>query len=210
MTNPTDPSGVPDSKAVGTVQGGAAMSRRKLLKLGVGGGSALLVSLASRSVFACHSTTPSAFGSINLSRPDVLVPLSGRSPGYWKTHTGYNDWPAPYYPTRTRYHRATTFVAAFGVDSFPGMTLLQVLGQVGGGKNAVGRAIVAALLNAASGRTHVVLPVSKVKEMWSQYASTGYGQYEPTPGVIWYSDTPLVAGMIGSGGIIGYLNTTWT
>lgn len=185
----------------------SGISRRKLLRLGVGGGSALLVTLASRSVFACHSTTPSAFGSINLSRPDVLVPLSGRSPGYWKNTTA---WPSPYLAVAKRASPATTFAGAFGVDSFPGMTLLQVLGQGGGGKIAVGRAIVAALLNAASGKTSAVLNVTKVKEMWGQYAATGYGYYEPTPGVKWYSDTPVTAGMIGSGGIIGYLNTTWT
>ena len=36
-------------------------------------------------------------------------------------------------------------------DAFPGMTLLEVLSQGGGGLNALGRHTVAALLNAASG-----------------------------------------------------------
>lgn len=208
MMQPTDSSDVSKAKPASAGSADAGMNRRKLLKLSVGGASALVVTLASRSVFACQSTTPSAFGSINLSRPDVMVPLSGRSPGYWKQSQHFAEWESPYYPTTTSTHQATTFLAAFGVDSFPGKTLLQVLELEGGGNIAVGRAIVAALLNAADHKTDLVLNVDQVKAMWRDFAMNGY--YEPTAGVKWYADSPDIPGMIGSGGIIGYLNTTWT
>lgn len=68
----------------------------------------------------------------------------GCTPGYWKQSQHFDSYAAPYAPT-------TLFVDAFGVDAFPGKTLVQVLGTGGGGLNALGRHAVAALLNAASG-----------------------------------------------------------
>lgn len=68
----------------------------------------------------------------------------GCTPGYWKQSQHFDSYAAPYAPT-------TLFVDAFGVDAFPGKTLVQVLGTGGGGLKALGRHAVAALLNAASG-----------------------------------------------------------
>ena len=68
----------------------------------------------------------------------------GCTPGYWKQSQHFDSYPAAYAPT-------TRFVDAFGVNAFPGKTLLQVLGQGGGGLKALGRHAVAALLNATSG-----------------------------------------------------------
>lgn len=67
----------------------------------------------------------------------------GCTPGYWKQSQHFSSWTAPYSPS-------TQFSAVFE-DAFPGKTLLQVLGQGGGGLNALGRHTVAALLNSASG-----------------------------------------------------------
>jgi len=67
----------------------------------------------------------------------------GCTPGYWKQSQHFDSYTAPYAPT-------TLFVDAFGVNAFPGKTLVQVLGQGGGGLRALGRHAVAALLNAAS------------------------------------------------------------
>lgn len=67
----------------------------------------------------------------------------GCTPGYWKQSQHFDSYTAPYAPT-------TLFVDAFGVDAFPGKTLLAVLSQGGGGLKALGRHAVAALLNAAS------------------------------------------------------------
>ena len=65
---------------------------------------------------------------------------SGCSHGHWKNHT--EDWGETYTP-------GTLFDDVF-VDTFPGLTLHQVISQGGGGVNALGREAVAALLNAAS------------------------------------------------------------
>ena len=66
----------------------------------------------------------------------------GCTPGYWKQSQHFDSWPAPYTPN-------TLFSAVFE-DAFPGMTLVQVAAQGGGGLNALGRHTVAALLNGAS------------------------------------------------------------
>ena len=77
----------------------------------------------------------------------------GCTPGYWKQSQHFDSWTAPYDP-------GDLFSATVGVhkdlttstfeDAFPGMTLLQVLQQGGGGLAALGRHTVAALLNTAS------------------------------------------------------------
>ncbi len=64
----------------------------------------------------------------------------GLTPGYWKQSQHFFAWTAPLTPS-------TLFSDVFA-DAFPGMTLLQVLQQGGGGLNALGRHTVAALLNA--------------------------------------------------------------
>ncbi len=63
--------------------------------------------------------------------------------------------------------------------------MLQVLEMGGGPPNDVARHIVAALLNVASGWTPV-LTISRVQDIWNEYATKGY--YEPTAGVKWYHD----------------------
>lgn len=200
----------------------SAAARRKLLKLGAGS-VPVLMALASRSAFACHSTTPSAFGSVCVSRPDLLQSSNGRSPGFWKTHTGSSYWPAPYYSNDFRIgktnYKATTFKSVFCATGAPNpfgstATLLDVLESGGGGNKAVARACVAALLNAASGRTpNTIMTASDVVDIWFQYGTKGY--FEPVIGVRWYSDSPQLPYIAGSddggkGGIIGYLNTTWS
>lgn len=66
----------------------------------------------------------------------------GCTPGYWKQPHHFDSWPSGLLPE-------TMFSDVFE-DAFPGMTLLDVLAQGGGGLNALGRHTVAALLNAES------------------------------------------------------------
>ncbi len=66
--------------------------------------------------------------------------LEGCTPGYWKQEHHFDSWPADLAPE-------DLFVDVFGVDAFPGLTLLDVLDQGGGGLIALGRHSVAALLN---------------------------------------------------------------
>ncbi len=68
----------------------------------------------------------------------------GCTPGYWKQDQHFDSWTQPYDP-------GDLFTSAGFEDAFPGLTLLQVLQQGGGGLNALGRHTVAALLNVASG-----------------------------------------------------------
>lgn len=65
----------------------------------------------------------------------------GCTPGYWKQKHHFDSW-VGYAPT-------DLFSSVFE-DAFPGMTLVQVLGQGGGGLKALGRHTVAALLNSAN------------------------------------------------------------
>jgi hypothetical protein len=66
----------------------------------------------------------------------------GCTPGYWKQPQHFDSWTAPYAPNQQ--------FSLYFENAFPGMTLLQVLQQGGGGLNALGRHTVSALLNAAS------------------------------------------------------------
>jgi hypothetical protein len=66
----------------------------------------------------------------------------GCTPGYWKQKQHFDSWAAPYDPM-------DLFSDHFE-NAFPGMTLLEVLGNDGGGLNALGRHTVAALLNSAN------------------------------------------------------------
>ncbi|MEP7183352.1 MAG: hypothetical protein ABI886_14305, partial [Betaproteobacteria bacterium] len=133
--------------------------------------------------------TPSAFASINQSVQHQGSTCSGRTPGFWKQTQHFNSWrPSGFYPTTTTGtggHTATQFCAVFpNCSVYTGKSLLQVLEAGGGPPNDVGRHIVAALLNAYAGYTPLsILSVAKIKEIWSQYASTGY--FSPTTGVQW-------------------------
>lgn len=66
----------------------------------------------------------------------------GCTPGYWKQDQHFDSWPTAYSPGQL-------FSTVFD-DAFPGMTLLDVLSNGGGGIEALGRHAVAALLNSAA------------------------------------------------------------
>ncbi len=79
----------------------------------------------------------------------------GCTPGFWKAPQHFGVWPSPYTP-------GTLFDDVNFENAFPGLTLLQVLQQGGGGLNALGRHTVAALLNAASPNVDYDLTVAQV------------------------------------------------
>lgn len=66
----------------------------------------------------------------------------GCTPGYWRQPHHYDSWAAPYTPD-------TLFSSVFE-DAFPGQMLSDVVVLRGGGLNALGRHVAAALLNSAS------------------------------------------------------------
>jgi hypothetical protein len=135
---------------------------------------------------------------------------SGLTPDQWKSQAA--SWPSPYsaissqfgtasgvsafsatQSTATLYHCPTT---GFSGHVFGDRTMLEVLdiGEGSADLRGLGRYMVAALLNACSGRTPV-LNESAVRAMWNDMVSRGY--YEPTAGVQW-----------GTPEIIAYLSTT--
>jgi hypothetical protein len=175
--------------------GGHSPARRRLLQAGISA-APVAMTLASRPVLAegngivggaCR--TPSAFASINQSVQHNGTTCSGRTPGFWKQEQHFSSWrPSGFYPTTVPGpggHAATQFCAVFpNCSVYTGKTLLDVLGAGGGPPDDVGRHIVAALLNAYAGFTPLtILSVAKIKEIWSQYASTGY--FSPVTGVQW-------------------------
>jgi hypothetical protein len=85
--------------------------------------------------------------STSVTLPSDCTPrrLAGCTPGYWKQPQHFDSWPAPYEPDML-FNELPGFA-----NAFPGKTLLQVLSQGGGGKAALGRHTVAAMLNTASG-----------------------------------------------------------
>jgi hypothetical protein len=75
----------------------------------------------------------------NIGEPPEELGTAGCTPGFWKNSTG--SWPAGYLP-------GADFDATFGVNGFnPNISLLAALNLGGGGKNALARHAVAALLN---------------------------------------------------------------
>ena len=89
----------------------------------------------------------------------------GCTPGFWKTHT--DEWPAPYEPS-------TLFEDVFGESPLDDdLTLLQALNLGGGGLNALARAAVAALLNAASDEIDFEFTVEEVIAMFQEAIETG-------------------------------------
>lgn len=183
-------------------------ARRRLLRGGLAAAPVVMAS-APRSVMA-HGAAgvcvpASSFASVNTSRPDLLSSCSGRTPGYWKQEQWFGKWPAPYLPTDRGSEKATLFNSVFArTTGYPGKTLLEVLRMDGGGRDAVARHIVAAVLNARAGLTLPnVLSVATVIDIWSSFDRLGY--YEPTAGIRWYADS---ANVQGTGGIIPWLKST--
>ena len=110
------------------------------------------------SVSDCLNPTGLDFTArVYFTPPPVILGDQGCSPGYWKNHS---NWPAPYTPNEQ-------FSAVFD-NAFPGMTLLDVLSQGGGGLNSLGRHTVSALLDAqALGVIHYGLTAQQVIDMFN-------------------------------------------
>ena len=89
----------------------------------------------------------------------------GCTPGYWKQDQHFDSWPAPYTPDML-------FSDVFE-DAFPGMTLVEVASTDAGGLDALGRHVVAALLNSASDGVSYDLTTDEVIDMFNDvYPST--------------------------------------
>ena len=113
-----------------------------------------------------HATVQSS-ASLTVICPPPPPPGGGEgcTPGYWKQSQHFGNWTAPYTPN-------TLFSAVFE-DAFPGMTLLQVLGQGGGGLKALGRHTVAALLNGANSNVSADMTAQQVIDAFNAVFPSG-------------------------------------
>jgi len=91
----------------------------------------------------------------------------GCTPGFWKNWTGAPPGLQPNACSATGYHWSDPFTRAGFVDAYRSRTFLQVLDLRGGGKNALGRHTVAALLNAAHPNVAYDLTVAEVVAMFN-------------------------------------------
>lgn len=191
-------------------------SRRHFTKSGLVV-SGVLLTLASRPSLGACVTSPSGFQSGNLSAPGTSQTCSGRSPGYFGTHSA--QWPSPYEAgsyTDSEHKQAVESWSNTGSSSgtmfkdsalgfhcsgygsnYKNYSMMQVIGLGGSGDpHQLGAHIIAALLNARMGWTPM-LTEAQVKNMFNEYDSKGY--FEPTAGVKWYPED-----------IVNYLKSTMT
>lgn len=164
-------------------------SRRQMLRRSLTIAAPAVVTMASTSVMGSTTQTlcvpASSFASINAGtsrKPHSSTPCNGRSPGYWKTHTGVGDWPSPYKPTDLFKSRFTQLGPYSASD-----TLFSVLDNPGGDVLALGRHIVATLLNAQAGLIPpTILTAAGVVSLWDNFVLAGYKFYPNAP-----STTPV-------------------
>jgi hypothetical protein len=146
-------------------------ARRRLIKGGLAG-APVLMTVVARPALGQQCLTPSAFGSGNLSRPGGGgVPCNGATPGYWIGHVA--EFPAAFPPTKSF---TSVFGSGGGISS--NSSLLDMLS----GGNPLASNIVAAFLNAVSGR-NVTPSADVVKGIWGEVVTTGH--FSPVAGVTW-------------------------
>ena len=98
----------------------------------------------------------------------VDAAFEGCTPGYWKQPHHFDSWHEDYHPDMK-------FSEVFE-DAFGDATLLEVLSQGGGGLTALGRHVVAALLNAASDGVNYPLSVDEVIDAFNDLFPEGSKQ----------------------------------
>ena len=177
----------------------ASTGRRRLLRAGLGATPVLFTAAAKPVLGQTLCTAASAMGSAGSAVMRTASICSGLTPSQWKERA--SQWPLPFCGTASGYTQteATLYhcpVTGFAGRVFGQLTMLEVLdvGEGGVGPRAAGRYMVAALLNACSGRTPVLTETS-VRNMWNDLVTHGY--YEPTAGVRWQALE-----------VIAYLKTT--
>jgi len=188
-------------------------SRRRLT--GAGLGMSVIFTLASRPVLGATCTTASAAASGNLSQHGAPLLCVGRTPAFWKNPQHVAEWLLTPYTQGTcsgggcssspdNWTGGTAFHPLFGGSNFKinnkSLSLNQVMVMNDSSYGVtdpdnLGAHIVAALLNAASGKTDSVMSVTTVIGMWNEWVAKGY--FEPNAGVKW-----------SSAQIVTYLKTT--
>jgi hypothetical protein len=154
-------------------------ARRRLTKAGLGAAGVLLSleSHATMRPMVCFSPSAGYSGKLS-SNYNRNVVCSGKSPGYWKNHTG---WPCP---------RDKQFDSVFECNgsnqaTYGSKTMLEIVQGCDFDRYNLGMHLVATYLNVLSGRISF-LSVKTLANMWSQLQSTGV--YKPSPTVFWNAE----------------------
>jgi hypothetical protein len=162
------------------------------------------MTLVSRPVLAQQAglcTTPSGFVSANASTAGRGVTCTGHTPAFWANPTNFGLWPTGFVPqVPPGPGPVSRFNTFFNPNINPGNpTFLAVLQGNAGTGNAttdqVAQYLVAALLNVGPPSLTPVLSAPLVKDIWSEFATTGH--FTPTAGASWNAVE-----------IISYLQTT--
>jgi hypothetical protein len=181
--------------------------RRRLLRGGLSA-APVLMTVASRPVLGqttCLAASASVGSVPSSGQRTAAATCSGLSPQQWKAQA--TRWPRPYVgavpqsgdaralvsQTPTAFHCPTTGLAGYVFSDRSMLAVIEV-NEGGQGVTALGRYVVAALLNARAGRTPV-LSETTVRAMWNDVINRGY--FEPTAGVRW-----------GPTEIVQYIKTT--
>jgi hypothetical protein len=186
--------------------------RRSLIKGGLGA-APVIMTLASRSAFAWHCKSPSGFVSGDVSNRHPSVPDEGTlSPATWKSIA---FWPAPFtcnamtgkwpgfYTTTFDGYKFLAGSINYQTGKKPAVTVHDVMVSgvsAGGGANALGAYILAALMNLKKGTVPAVcLTEDMLFKMFNDCATRGYYLPMPSnPKVQWNAQA-----------IIDYLRNNW-
>jgi hypothetical protein len=162
--------------------------RRRLAKAGIGAAGVLwtLESRAAMGPMMCKAPSGALSGGLSSHYGPPPV-CDGRSPGYWKNHTG--EWPIPL---------TTMFADVFYVagskqscnaetkdKSYLCSTMLNLLSPQTFDLYNLAMHTVATYLNIKSGKINF-LPIDTLLTMWTDVQIKGY--YAPTAGVQWNAE----------------------
>lgn len=177
MSTEDQPARAPEAPTL-TPRGSA---RRRLTKAGLGAASVLwsVDSHATMKTMVCVSPSGALSGGLSSNYARKPPKCEGRSPGFWKNHTG--AWPCP---------TGKDFDDVFGCNAknaktYGSKTLLEIVQGCSFDKYNFGMQLVATYLNVLSGRIGF-LSVQTLQQMWNQIQSNGF--YQPAKGVYWSAE----------------------
>lgn len=199
MSHPDDPTKAGGQSA--PVEGVHSGERRRLLRGGLAAGP-VIMTIASRPVLGqtlnCGSAQVQASltAGTSLHAGCAIDPYNtGFSPRTWFSTA---TWPYPYRNVQPKTAFIGTATGLGGPQTPSPNTMYAVLkgNATGLADLTLAQDIVAALLNAAAGKTPF-LSTATVQQMWNSYANQTY--YQVSPGIRWYAAD-----------LKKYLQSTWT
>lgn len=162
-------------------------ARRRFAKAGLGASGVIMTLVSQPGMAANVCAPPSGFLSGAWASQNPNSACFGRSPGYWKEHSEL--WKT----TMGDLKFSKTLGVTSRTAALEPYTLLQVVDPTaipnGADKGNVAMHIVAALLNARYDKVSV-LPETRVREIWTEYSSTGF--YTPSAGAAKWDGEQIV------------------